>query len=138
MNIKDCYKMELLVKKRSSQEKATQSLRASKVYIQKAKDNIALKNYDITIVAAYTSMFHSLRAILFKDGLKERSHICLLAYIRNAYPELSRIANSVDVYRRFRHTALYGLETSASREEAESSIEVAEETFGSVKKLLKL
>lgn len=130
--------MELLIKKRPSQEKATQSLKASKVYVQKAKDNIALKNYDITIVAVYTSMFYSLRAILFKDGIKERSHICLLSYIRNAYPELSRIANSVDVYRRFRHTALYGLETSASREDAESSIEGAEETFSSVKKLLKL
>ena len=106
--------------------------------MKKAKDNIALKNYDITIVASYTSMFHSLRSILFKDGLKERSHICLLVYIKHAYPELLGIANSVDVYRRFRHTALYGLETTASLEEAESSIEVAEETFISVKKLLRL
>ena len=138
MNIRDCYNKELLIKRRPSREKATQSLKAAKVYVKKAKDNIALKNYDITIVAAYTSMFHSLRAILFKDGLKERSHICLLAYIRHVYPELSRIANSVDVYRRFRHTALYGLETSASREEADSSIEVAEETYRSVKNLLRL
>ena len=106
--------------------------------MKKAKDNTALKNYDITIVAAYTSMFHSLRSILFKDGLKERSHVCLLVYIKHAYPELLGIANSVDVYRRFRHTALYGLDTTASREEAESSIEVAGETLISVKKLLRL
>ena len=61
-----------------------------------------------------------------------------MVYIKHAYPELSGIANSVDVYRRFRHTALYGLDTTASREEAESSIEVAGETLISVKKLLRL
>ena len=138
MNIEDCFKKELLIRKKPAQEKAKQSLKAAKVYIKKAKDNITLKNYDITIVAAYTSMFHSLRSILFKDGLKERSHICLLVYIKHAYPELSGIANSVDVYRRFRHTALYGLDTTASREEAESSIDVAGETLISVKKLLRL
>lgn len=138
MNIENCFKKELLIRKKPSQEKTKQSLKSAKVYIKKAKDNIGLENYDITIVAAYTSMFHSLRAILFKDGLKERSHICLLVYIKHVYPELSGIANSVDVYRRFRHTALYGLDITASREEAESSIEVAEETLISVKKLLKL
>ena len=138
MNIEDCFKKELLIRKKPAREKAKQPLKAAKVYVKKAKDNIALKNYDITIVAVYTSMFHSLRSILFKDGLKERSHICLLAYIKHAYPELSGTANSVDVYRRFRHTALYGLDTTASREEAESSIEVAGETLISVKKLLRL
>ena len=55
--------MELLIKKRPSQEKATQSLKAARVYVKKAKDNIAIKNYDITIVAAYTSMFHSLNLL---------------------------------------------------------------------------
>ena len=35
----------------------------------------------------------------------------------------------MDVYRRFRHTSLYGLDTTASPEDAENSIEVAEKTF---------
>jgi uncharacterized protein (UPF0332 family) len=48
------------------------------------------------------------------------------------------IANKKETCRRFRHTALYGLDTTASREEAESSIEVAGETLISVKKLLRL
>jgi len=63
---------------------------------------------------------------LFQKGIANKKETC------------SRIANSVDVYRRFRHTALYGLDTTASREEAESSIEVAGETLISVKKLLRL
>ena len=46
MNIEDCFKKELLIRKKPAREKAKQSLKAAKVYIKKAKDNIALKNYD--------------------------------------------------------------------------------------------
>lgn len=138
MRIEDCFKKELLIKRGVSIEKALQSLKSAKTYIRKAKDNVAIKNYDITIVAAYTSMFHSLRSILFKDGIKERSHICLLIYVKYTYPQLSEIVNNVDVYRRFRHTVLYGLETIASQEEAETSIEVAKEVYISVEKQVKL
>jgi hypothetical protein len=52
MNIEDCFKKELLIRKKPSQEKAKQSLKSAKIYIKKAKDNITLKNYDITIVAS--------------------------------------------------------------------------------------
>jgi hypothetical protein len=34
----------LLIRKKPAREKAKQSLKAAKVYIKKAKDNIALKN----------------------------------------------------------------------------------------------
>lgn len=136
MNIKDCFKKELLIKKKPSTEKAHQSLKLAQTFIKKARDNVAISNYDITVVAAYTSMFHSLRSILFRDGIKERSHICLLIYVKNTYPKLSRIVNNVDVHRRFRHTALYGLESITSKEEAETSIEVAKEVYISVEKLL--
>ncbi len=139
MKIEDCFKKQLLIKKKQSLEKAQKSLDTAEVYIQKAKDNFKIKNYDITIVVAYTSMFHSLRSILFKDGIKERSHICLLSYIKDTYPELSGIVNSVDIYRRFRHTALYGLETPEFQDEAETSIEIAREVYNTVeKKFLKI
>ncbi len=138
MKIEDCFKNELLIKKGASSEKALLSLKSAKTYIKKARDNVAIKNYDIAIFAAYTSMFHSIRSILFKDGIKERSHICLLIYVKHTYPELSEIVNNVDVYRRFRHTVLYGLDTIASQEEAKTSIEVAKEVYISVEKLVKL
>lgn len=49
VNIEDCFKKELLIRKRPAREKARQSLKAAKVYMKKAKDNIALKNYDISL-----------------------------------------------------------------------------------------
>ena len=133
MKVEDCLKRQLLVKKKPSFEKAQKSLEAAEAYIKKAKDNLKIKNFDIVIVISYTSMFHSLRSLLLRDGLKERSHICLLSYVKERYPEFSSIVNSTDIYRRFRHTALYGLETIDFEEEAETSIEVAEEIYDPVK-----
>ena len=58
MKVEDCFKKQLLIKKKQSLEKAQKSLDTAEVYIQKAKDNFKIKNYDIAIVVAYTSMFH--------------------------------------------------------------------------------
>ena len=133
MKVEDCLKRQLLVQKKPSLEKAQKSLEAAKAYIRKAKDNLKIKNFDIVIVLSYTSMFHSLRSLLLRDGLKERSHICLLSYVKERYPEFSSIVNSTDIYRRFRHTALYGLETIDFEDEAVTSIEVAEEIYDGIK-----
>jgi uncharacterized protein (UPF0332 family) len=133
MKVDDCLKRQLLIKKKPSFEKAQKSLDAAEAYIKKAKDNLKIKNFDIVIVISCTSMFHSLRSILFKDGMKERSHTCLLSYVKERYPEFSSIVNSADIYRRFRHTALYGLEAIDFEDEAETSIEVAEEIYDAVR-----
>lgn len=55
MKVEDCFKKQLLIKKKQSFEKAQKSLDMAEVYIQKAKDNFKIKNYDIAIVVAYQS-----------------------------------------------------------------------------------
>lgn len=136
MRVADCFKKQLLLKKKPSPEKAQKSLESAKIYIKKARDNFKIENYDIAIVISYTSMFHSLRSLLLRDGLKERSHICLLRYVKERYPELSSFVNSADIYRRFRHTVLYGLETIDFEDEAGTSIEAAEEIYDAVKGII--
>jgi uncharacterized protein (UPF0332 family) len=67
------------------------------------------KMYDLAIVSVYTAIFHAARAILFRDNLKERSHICVIQYIKEKYPRLIEYANALDSYRESRHAMLYGL-----------------------------
>ena len=70
-------------------------------------------------------MFHSARALLFKDGIKERSHLCIVSYIRETYPGLRRLSNQLDAYRRNRHNTLYALDFLISDYEAQHAIEDA-------------
>lgn len=125
MKTGECFKEGLLKRIEPSNEKAERSIQIAKSFIKKAVKNFEDGSYDIAIVVAYTAMFHALRAILFRDGIKERSHLCLLSYIRENYGGLQGLANDVDSYRRFRHTTLYGLDEVANKDEAENAIKVA-------------
>jgi uncharacterized protein (UPF0332 family) len=83
-------------------------------------------------------MFHAARAVLFKDGLKERSHICVILYIEEKYPDLRRFTRLMDGYRRSRHTVLYGLEDEAVEEDAEQGLEDGRDLIDAIKKVCDL
>ena len=71
-------------------------------------------------------MFHAARSLLFRDGVKERSHLCVISYLQDTYPTLRRLANQLDTYRRNRHNTLYALDFLISEEEAQQAIDDAE------------
>jgi len=78
-------------------------------------------------------MFHTARSILFRDGIKERSHECIPIYLKEQYPELEDLANILDSYRRFRHHAIYGLDFEMDEKEAQASLDFAEEFLEKIK-----
>ena len=136
MNVDDCFRDGLLKRIRPDKDAAKREIEKSKEYLEKAKKNIEIDIHDIAVVAAYTSMFHAARAILLRDGIKERSHICIVIYLREKYPESKHQARILDTYRRFRHTALYALDVTVDKKEAEKSIELAHEFIEVMEKSL--
>jgi Uncharacterized conserved protein related to C-terminal domain of eukaryotic chaperone, SACSIN len=126
MKVEECFKEGLLRKVEPSADKVKRSLGASKGYIENAKDNLKMKNYGLVIFCAYTSMFHAARAILFRDGVKERSHICIVSYLQEKYPEIKNLANMLDSYRKSRHTSLYSLDYLIDEKDAKEAIKDAE------------
>ena len=70
-------------------------------------------------------MLHAARALLFMDGVKERSHACVVVYLKERYGKDSRLVkyfNLLDSYRISRHEIVYR-GSYVSREEASSAIE---------------
>ncbi len=88
------------------------------------------------MVLSYTAMFHAARAILFSDGIKERSHECIPIYLRQSYPGLSGQANTLNSYRLYRHEALYGLDYDPVEEDAVAAVKFAKEFLSAVEKVL--
>jgi uncharacterized protein (UPF0332 family) len=127
----------LLKKIKPSKQYASKSLEMSLNYIENAKDNLKLKNSNLVIFCCYTAMFHTARAILFRDGIKERSHLCVISYIQETYPQLRRLANQLDTYRRNRHNTLYALDFFISEDEAKQAIDDAEQFYKKIKEILK-
>lgn len=70
--------------------------------------------YSEAIIAAYTAMFQSARALLFKDGIFEKSHYCVIEYLKEHYVKKHLLPSdylyAIDLYRTQRHEVLYGLD----------------------------
>ena len=136
MRVRDCFKEGLLKKTKPSRQYAIKSLDTSLSYIKNAKDNLKMNNTNLVIFCSYTAMFHAARAILFKDGVKERSHLCTISYIRETYPRLKRLANQLDTYRRNRHNTLYALDFLVSDDEAHQAIEDAKLFYKQIENII--
>jgi uncharacterized protein (UPF0332 family) len=127
MNLQSCFDDGLLKRVKRQPEVALKEIEKAKEYLGKAKKNHSMKIYDLSVVAAYTAMFHAARSLLFKDGIKERSHVCIILYLRSKYHKLAHHIRVLDSYRRFRHTALYALDVSIDENEAREALKSAKE-----------
>lgn len=136
MKLDECLRRGLLKRIPVDNENALRSLELSKSNIEDAAENLRIRRYRVVVVSSYTAMFHAARAILFRDGVKERSHECIPIYIKESYPQLERIANTLDAYRRFRHNAIYGLDLTLDETEARAALDSARELLEEVRKIM--
>lgn len=139
MNVDECFKKRMLRQNQPDIKKAKRSLEIAESKLDTAKIAFEKELYGPTIIYGYTSMFHSARALLYRDGIQEKSHICLVLYIREKYRDKipPYLINSLDSFRKERHETLYGLDFIETKKDAELSITDGENLLTTVKKILK-
>jgi uncharacterized protein (UPF0332 family) len=137
-----CFAKGMLKKSRPDEGKAKSSLKLSKENLDDARTHLENRLHKWAFIAAYTSMFHAARALMYRDGVKERSHFCLCVYVKERYSGKieARYINELNLLREQRHRILYGDEDIKSREveesEAESALAMAKGFFLAVKGLI--
>ncbi len=140
MNLEECFRKRLLRKDGPDQGRAERSLEVSKFKLEQAERAYKHDLFDASLVLAYIAMFHSARGLLFRDGIVEKSHVCLVQYLRAEYARKGRISeglvNSLDQMRTDRHEAIYGLETSVGSEQAGRALEQSREFIEAARKLV--
>jgi uncharacterized protein (UPF0332 family) len=139
MNIKKCFEQRMLRKITPDPKKAKRSLEIAESKLKTAKDAFKKELYGPTIIYGYTSMFHSSRALLYKDGIQEKSHFCLVLYIKEKYSKNipPYLINSLNSFRKERHETLYGLDFIETKKDAELAIHDAEQLLDTIKKIVK-
>ena len=73
------------------------------------------------------SMFHAARALLYKNGIQEKSHFAMYIYLKEKYSNKIplHILNLLNIHRTERHEAMYGLEYKPTEEDAVTAIQDA-------------
>jgi len=139
MNVEDCLEKGLLKKEEADIEKSKKSIEVAKHKLDLAKRLFDLKIFEETITNSYAAMFHAARSLLFKDGIKEKSHYALFVYIKEKYSDKleKRFINELNALRLERHEINYGLEKPEIKEvEAEDVIKIAEDFISAIGKIL--
>jgi uncharacterized protein (UPF0332 family) len=139
MNTKDCFEKRMLRKIPKDIKKAERSLEISENKLKTAEESFNKDLFGPCLIYSYTSMFHSARALLYKDGVQEKSHICLVLYIKEFYSKKipPYLINSLDTFRKERHETLYGLDFIETKDDAKLGITDAKKFLETVKKILK-
>ena len=109
-------------------------------FLEEADKLIDLEMKDMTYIALYNASFHAARALLFRDGVKERSHYCVCKYIEEKYQisELITMQQSIilDSLRTKRNDIQYSLEQPELEENMDELFEEVSSFIERVKELL--
>lgn len=137
MSIKECLDNRLLIKIAPDKNKAGQSLKVAEAKLVRAEELFKEEFYDEVLMNCYMSMFHALRALLYKDGIQEKSHYAIYIYINEKYSDKlpKGLIGAFKNYQLERHKLVYGFDTKIKKEEAESILEDTEQLLMEVNNL---
>lgn len=138
-SIEDCFRQGLLRRVEPSLTKSRESIAEAREWLSEARKNVAAAAYKSAISSLYLAIFHSARAVLFRDGVREKSHYCVGVYL-GKYVEQGALEEDCvlifDRMRSVRHTDQYSFQVHPSKEEVDSGIDIAEKFVNRMQKLL--
>jgi uncharacterized protein (UPF0332 family) len=138
MNFKDCLRNGLIKKDPSTKDRVKKSIEIAIRFLESAKKNLEIEEFEMAEIAAYNSIFHSARSLLFNNGYIERSHVCLITALRFLYNKdqsLLDLLNTFDKIRISRHNVQYG-GSLVNKEEAEFVIDFAKMFLEKTKEII--
>lgn len=126
-NVDDCFKFRLLRRINPDKEKSKRSVELAKERLAEAETALKGGIFNYALITSYMAMFHVSRALLYKDGIQEKSHFAIYIYLKEKYTSKIPlpIINLLNIYRLERHDAMYGLEYRPTKEDALSAVKDA-------------
>ena len=139
IDLDSCIAQGLLRKMAPSGQQAGEQLKKAGVLLAESKLALASDSPNSAVICAYSAMLDAARAVLFRDGWREKSHACVAKYLEAKYlKELgSGTVALFDEYRDKRHKTMYSGDYYPGMEEARRVVLFAEKFIKSVEKLLK-
>ncbi|MEM2138914.1 MAG: HEPN domain-containing protein [Candidatus Woesearchaeota archaeon] len=137
--IEELFKKRLLRSIPVDIEKSKKSIELSEDRLKKAEKALELNFFDYVILESYSAMFHSARALLYKEGIQEKSHYAIYIYLKETYSNKIpiNIINLLNIHRTERHETIYGLEYKPTKEDAKTAYDDAVLFVNEIKKYLK-
>ena len=128
-DFQSCIDKGLLRPVPASKENAARSLKTANRWLEEARRGFEGGAFNSSVLASYTAMFHSARAVLFFDGFREKSHFCIARYLEEKYVKTKLLEASwvqlLDHYRELRHDDQYSMTFLTIKDEAQKALDMA-------------
>ncbi len=139
--VEECFEQGLLKKIKPNLNYSEQSVKQAEHFLDEAEELINSEIKDMAFIALYNASFHAARALLFRDGVKERSHYCVCKYIEEKYQmqELITMQQSVilDSLRSKRNDIQYSLEQPEFEDDLNEIFSEVSDFIERVKEIIK-
>ncbi|MBU4246255.1 MAG: HEPN domain-containing protein [Nanoarchaeota archaeon] len=137
-NVDDCFEYRLLRKIPPDMEKVKRSMDVAKERLSQGEMALKANFFQFAILEAYMAMFHASRALLYKDGIQEKSHFAIFIYLKEKYANKipMNILNFLNIHRIERHETMYGLEYKPEIDDAFLAMNDAKVFVNEIEKIL--
>ncbi|WP_456453625.1 HEPN domain-containing protein [Thermococcus sp.] len=123
-----------------SEELARLSINRAKETLISAGKNFEINVYEGALMLAYLAMFHAARAVLYRDGWREKSHARVSAYLREFYVGRGKMGlkwiRYLDYVRNLRHQSQYDVGFIPEPEIVSEVLDIARGFVGEIEKLI--
>ena len=122
-----------------SKRQSDEQLKKALVLLEEAKKAVRSDSPNSAVISGYAAMLDAARAVLFRDGYREKSHACVVRYLEAKYSDKigSSLVDMFDEYRDKRHKTMYSGEYYPTLEEAQRTIQFAEKFVKKIEDVLK-
>jgi uncharacterized protein (UPF0332 family) len=135
LDLGECFEKGYLQRSPYAETLVSGSMEKAEHLFGQAKNDFANGSFDSALVIAYSSAFNAARAVLFRDGYREKSHECVIRYLEAKRPEIDLdLIALFDKYRTSRHGVLYDVRYSATKEEAKEALDFAEQFIRAIER----
>jgi len=136
----ECYERGLLRKVSPSNEKAAQSITQAREWVIEAGYDCNAGAVRSALMAAYMGYFHAARAVLIRDGIREKSHYCIGVYLES-YQKAGLLEDEwvlqFDHMRGLRQDDQYSLDARPTLDEVRQAVSDAQKFIDRMDRLIK-
>lgn len=137
MRLRDCFDKRLLLHVSKNRGIIEKTFEMAISDLAEAEVSYSQEGYVWATVQVYTSMLNLARTVLFNDGIREKSHVCTVLYLRRYHSKhYGDLIEKLDILRRERHLTLYDSREHITAEKVKERIKWAKDFLEKTKELL--
>lgn len=139
MTLTECINRGLLKKTSPSMQQATASLVKAREFIKEAEEDSKENRVNSAVLVAYAGLLNASKALLYKDGWREKSHACVIEYLKEKYAPTQISKKEIELleyYKNSRHAVQYDLDFFVTEKNCREMVEFSKNFLKTIEKLV--